>query len=278
VIHLPPTIEVIKALLAEDTEASVTYAALEARLALERLVYERLRDRHDYISPQQLRKWQPSAVINQLITDVDADVTETRSISMSKQPSEGSPPGPDTEWVHLGTEMGFDAKKVAKLWNALSKLALHAKLPRAKDDEVPDYGDKDAIHRKVEETLGVLEHVAKGTMSFSGIGETVHFTCPVCGEQNKRRAKLLKEDQRVFCFNPDCKASWKVHKDGQDISFEGETCDFKCHGCGKEMQVPWRFFHDMKFGQRATITCNACDHRNYVEWRLTQVAPAQTED
>lgn len=49
-IYLPPLIDRIKALLAEGTDSSVTYAALEARLALEKVCYDRLRQRHDYIS------------------------------------------------------------------------------------------------------------------------------------------------------------------------------------------------------------------------------------
>jgi hypothetical protein len=37
--------------------------------------------------------------------------------------------------------------------------------------------------------------------------------------------------------------------------------------------LPWRFFYEMKFDQRATFVCMKCDHKNYIEWRLTQVAP-----
>ena len=46
-LQLNPIIDRIKALLAEDTDASATYSALEARLALEKAVYDRLRQRHD---------------------------------------------------------------------------------------------------------------------------------------------------------------------------------------------------------------------------------------
>jgi hypothetical protein len=271
-------IERIDALLAEDTDASVTYAALEARMALEKVVYERLRQRHEYISHEQLKKWQPGAVINQIITDVDMHVTQTRTLRMAKQSAEGIPAAADDEWVELGTEVGFNAKNVAKMWQALAKLALHVRLPKHKDDHIPDYGDKNSIRRKVEEVRAELERLSKGTMSFSGLGETVSFDCGVCGEKNKRRAALLREDQRVFCFNPDCKASWKVHKQGDEFVFEGETCDFDCQGCGQTKQLPWRFFSEMKFDQRATFVCNNCDHRNYVEWRLTQVAPATDAD
>ncbi len=276
-LGLDPIVERIRALLAEDTDASVTYAALEARLALEKVCYDRLRQRHDYISHEQLRKWQPGGVINQLISDVDAHVTETRTLRMARQPAQGVPATKNDHWVELGTEIGFDAKRIAKVWNALGKLALHVQLPKSKNDHIPEYGDKSAIRAKVEEVLAELERLAKGTMSFSGLGETVSFDCGVCGEKNRRRAALLKHGQRVFCFNPDCKASWKVTKEGDEFIFEGETCDFTCQGCGQVKQLPWRFFYEMKFDQRATFECLNCNHKNYVEWRLTQVAPQAPE-
>jgi hypothetical protein len=271
VLNLAPTIESIKVLLAEDTDQSVTYAALEARLGLELVVYDRLRQRHDYISHEQLRKWQPGAVINQLIADVDAHVTQTMSLHIGGPSSEVKPE--DDHYVEIGTEIGFDAKKIAKMWNALAKLALHVKLPKNKADHIARYGDRAKIKAKVEEALAALEEIATGTMTFSGFGAEVSFQCD-CGETNKRRAALLKEGQRVFCFNPECKASWTVRKQGDDFIFHSETCDFACQGCGHMKHLPWRFFYEMKFGDRATFECTGCGHRNYVEWRLTQVAPA----
>lgn len=116
-------------------------------------------------------------------------------------------------------------------------------------------------------------------MGFSGLGETVSFDCSACGEKNKRRAALLREGQRIFCINPDCDASWLVRKEGSEIGFEGETCDFACQGCGHVKHLPWRFFFEkLKFGDRAVFDCRSCNHRNYVEWQLSQVAPAKADD
>ena len=40
--------------------------------------------------------------------------------------------------MEIGTQIGFDAKHVGELWNALSHLALHVKLPKNKDDHIPE--------------------------------------------------------------------------------------------------------------------------------------------
>lgn len=139
----------IRALLDENTEASVTYAALEARLALEKVCYDRLRQRHDYISHDQLRRWQPGAIINTLMKDVDEHVGQTLTISIGKNPAEAGVKPEDEEYVPIGTQVGFDVKRIAKMWNALAKLALHVRLPEHKDDHIADYGDKAPIRAKV---------------------------------------------------------------------------------------------------------------------------------
>ncbi|MBN8848758.1 MAG: hypothetical protein J0I73_11770 [Sphingomonas sp.] len=48
-IDLSDSIATIRAQLEEGSPRNLTYAALECRLALERICYERLRAMHDYI-------------------------------------------------------------------------------------------------------------------------------------------------------------------------------------------------------------------------------------
>ena len=71
------TIETIESLLSEGTASSLTYAALECRLALERACYDRLRNAHDYISIADIKKWQPSEVIKKLQEIVDPEIANS---------------------------------------------------------------------------------------------------------------------------------------------------------------------------------------------------------
>jgi hypothetical protein len=280
-LNLPPLIERIKVLLAEDTDASATYAALEARLALEKVCYDRLRQRHDYISHEQLnylRRWQPGAVVTTLMEQVDPHVADTMTLSIGKSPAGSGVKPEEDEYVEVGTQIGFNAKRVAKLWNALARLALHAKLPENIDEQIPDYGDRAQIRAKVEETLAELERISKGTMAFSGFGEEVSFECESCHAKNKRRAALLHGGESVFCINPDCKESWAVEKQGRDIWFSRQTATVACQKCGQVERLPIREFLDMRYDQKATIACASCDHKNYLMWRLSQVVPRDAQE
>lgn len=276
-IQLQPIIDRIKALLEQDTEASLTYAALECRLALEKVVYDRLRQRHAYISHEQLRRWQPGAVINTLISDVDAHLTDTMTLSIGKNPAREGVKLEDEEYVKVGTEVGFDAKKIVKMWNAIARLALHVRLPKDKDDHIPDYGDKAEIRAKAVEIVAELERLAKGTMVFSGFGMEVSFECS-CGTTNKRREKLLREGQHVYCINPDCELTWKVIKEDDGFGFESVSVTVNCDQCKAENLIPWRFVTRMKYDEVATFSCHTCRHKNHMKWHLMQARHNPPED
>ena len=273
-INLEPVIERIDALLDEDTDQSVTYAALEARLALERVCYDRLRQRHDYISHDQLRRWQPGAVVNTLISEVDEHLGKTVTFSISKSPARPGVKLQDEDYVEVGTEIGFKPRRISELWNALAKLALHAHLPEHRDDAIPAYGDRERIRAKVEEVQTELQRLAKGTMTFSGLGEEVKFECS-CGELNKRRAGLLREGQHVLCMNPECKQTWKVSLEDDGFGFEQVTIPISCDACNTVNHMPWRFYLEMKHDQLGSFSCHSCRHKNYVKWQLMQ---AKRED
>lgn len=271
-INLLPVIARIKVLLDEGTEQSVTYAALEARLALEKVCYDRLRQCHDYISHEQLTKWQPRAVVNTLINEVDQHIAQTRTLSMSRKPAVAGETPDEGDYVEIGTEVGFNPKLVGELWNALSGLALHVKLPKNKDDHIPAYGDRDRTRGKVEEVVHELERLAKTTMSFSGIGAEVSFVCS-CGEKNKRRAELLRDGQHVHCINFDCKITWKALKTEDGFWFEALTVPVDCEKCKAASHMPWRFYLDLKHDQIGSFSCHTCGHKNFVQWKLMQVRP-----
>ncbi len=257
-------------------KSSVTYAALEARLALEKACYDRLRQRHDYISHADLRGWNPGYVVNKIMADVDQHFTQTMTLRMGKNPARSDVKPEDEEYVEIGTEVGFDPKRISKMWNALAKLALHVRVPEHRDDHMPDYGDKEDVRAKVNEVVVELERLSKGTMLFSGIGEEVSFEC-TCGQKNKRRAALLKAGQSVACFSPDCSRSFKVliDDDGK-FAFELEAAEVPCAACGAVTLAPQREVMKMKPGQSKVVKCLACGHENRIAWILMRADLATT--
>ncbi|MBM1814297.1 hypothetical protein [Pseudosulfitobacter pseudonitzschiae] len=272
-INLEPTISQIEKLLRENTAASVTYAALECRLAIERICYERLRLAHDYISHEDLRKWQPSDIVKTLIQEFDSKAAETFTLSIAREPMpEGSPPPTREdyeakEWIPLGTQVGFAPNKLGKLWNGLAKLALHIEIPTSKDAAVNQYGDIQAIKSKVTQALAEIKRISEGTLMSSGMGEEVSFECS-CGSRNKRRLELLKDGQTINCINPDCNESYDYVQ--SDMSFGRRTFDIICRACGTSCDIPKRMVEKLKTDQHIHFDCEGCREAIYVSWRPTQ--------
>ncbi|MEH6722725.1 MAG: hypothetical protein V7686_04285 [Qipengyuania sp.] len=268
-ISLTSEIAQIEALLSAGDAKSVVYAALEARLALEKICYDRLRQHHDYIAYADLRKWQPAKVMNQLIEEVDSAAAYTRVISISKTPHREDQRLDDADFIQIGEEVGFPPALIAKLWNSLSNLALHVRLPRSRKDQIPAYPDPAKVGDKVREALAEIKRISASTVTMSGLGAEVTFECE-CGKANKRRADLLREGQVVSCANFECNWSWVVRLEGDQINFQRQGVDVSCKDCGHEDALPWREIEKLRIGQVANWDCPECNGKNLVALQLYQ--------
>ncbi len=267
------TIATIKKLLEENTDASLTYAALECRLALEFICYARLKISHDYISHADLRAWQPKQIIDALIKEVDPRAGSTFTLSISQEPLESGAADLAAEefatmnWVKLGTQIGFDPKKLGKLWNKLANAALHVAIPKNSSDEISRYGDPNRIRDAVVEALIEIERIDEGTINSGGYGSTISFECS-CRTINQRRQALLNDRKIISCINPTCYESYSYIS--QTDEFQRRTFPIVCKSCTREHLIPVRYMEkELKIGSSLRVPC-ACGDAIYVEWRLMQ--------
>ena len=280
-LNLNPVISKIEELVKEDTEASITYAALECRLAIERVCYERLRLAHDYISHDDLKKWQPRDIVRVLIQEVDSKTAETFTMSVSSSPRPKGAPEPTRaeyeamEFLPIGTQVGFNPNKLGSLWNALAKLALHVSLPTSKEDSVPHYGNKDEIKKKVSEALAEIKRIGEGTLMSTGLGEEVSFIC-FCGSKNKRRLDLLTDGQILSCVNPNCEESYGFVK--SDLSFGRRTLTITCQACNTQRDLPFKMVEKLRTDQHVHFECEGCAETIFVSWRPMQAQKTKPKD
>ncbi|MGR3064532.1 hypothetical protein ABMY28_21540 [Vibrio vulnificus] len=86
-ILIKDKIETIKQLISQGTNQSLVYAALECRLAIEIVCYERLKLSLDKMSISEL-EWQPRKIINQILAEENCNVTKGFTLSVSTTPVE----------------------------------------------------------------------------------------------------------------------------------------------------------------------------------------------
>ncbi|MGK2741850.1 hypothetical protein ACSHT0_13230 [Tepidicaulis sp. LMO-SS28] len=273
---LKADIRKIESLIVEGSTAALTYAALEGRLAIEKVVYERLQINHKYISPEDLKKWQPKYVVTKLIQEVDANVASSFTLSMSKDPV-----SPDEEfsqekaeaieYVEVGRQVGFDAKRLSKHWQALSSF-LHVKVPLSSEEMISSYSDTEILKTKLSELLDLLRPISEGTLIMNSPGEDVYFHCE-CGVENIRKSQFLTDNQTVNCHNKDCNASWLVRFHDDRIVFEREIVSIKCAVCSAQNEFAKKTFFNMDRKQIAHFECKQCGASNEARWHLINVTP-----
>lgn len=279
-LWLTSYIDRAEAHVAVGTPAALTYAALEYRLALESLCYERLRVSYDYVSQHDfVRRWTPKQVIDFLVAEGNDLAAQEFTFSIGKEPVP-DPIGPvgeedfeQVEWLEVGKQIGFDAKLIGRLWQALSSF-LHVRMPRSKGDVVSAFGDSAALLKTLDKAVRELRRLSVGTLISSGHGETVSFVCR-CSLTNKRRADLLKHGSLLNCSNPSCSERYRVHVDSSgEYEFERVVVEIACAHCGEPGYFPEHEVIALGLGKVAAYECHACAKPNHISWRLMQVSVA----
>lgn len=269
-IDISKRIEIISKLLEEDSRTSIVYAALECRLTIEAICYERFAISYEYIPHDLLRKWQPQHVVKQVAEEGNEQVTEGFTISISKTPvDQDNPPvtreGYESfEYVKIGSQTALDVGKLGKLWNALSNISLHVSLPKAEGEEIEIYRNADKVRGKITESLNEFKKVLDGNLLSSGFGEEYYFNCIGCDTKLKKRAKLIKHGQMVVCLNPDCPESYCFSVEDGEIFHVRRILNTTCADCGNSIEIPARFVDKLKFGQTLNADCSGCGYNNHI--------------
>jgi len=266
-LNVSQRIQVITELLDQNTPESVTYAALECRLAIEYLCYDRLKLALDLVSYADVKGWQPSKVMRAVETLANEDVASSFTLKIAREPDR--PSGQELsleerqqlDYKTIGTQSTINVGKIVALWNALANTALHVQVPKAKSDQLSIHGDKVRTAAKVGECLDELRKIGTGTLLSNGFGIQVSFHCAACKSPVKRRVDRLVDNQTVSCVNPECDESYTVEIAGENVKFTRREVCFECLKCKAEAKIAMKRIERLKVFETATTSCPACSAR-----------------
>ncbi len=274
-IRLQRHISEIEKLVADGTIPSFTLAALECRKAIESICYDRLRVSFDYISLEEIGKWQPKAVIDFLIENHDESIAQAFTMSVSTQPVstsdvEGRNGLSEMTFHELGAQTALNPIRLGRLWQALSSF-LHVRLPNSKDAPLLLQASLETLKPKVMEALDEIRQISSGTLITSGVKhETVSFDC-ACGRKNKRSRSSLKMGKVVYCSDPDCDHTWDPVFEGDAVRFEFRMVDVECSVCSSIASFPLGLFEKLGRQKSFKFTCKSCSSPNFIGWRLARM-------
>lgn len=270
-------IKKVEALLDEGSISSLTYAALESRFTIELICYERLMTAYGYTTYSDLRRWQPKEIVQQVIQEANELAATSLKFSMSKTPVDPANPPRSVadygnfEYVEVGTQVGFDIKKIGKLWNSLSGAALHVQTPRSKNDDLSVYGDPEKIKATVEKALDLFRKVAKGNLLTSSPGPEVTYKCDGCGATIKRKMNLVYDGMIASCSSETCKESYVLTFNKLGVEFGRRQTTFLCGGCSTTIAIPKKQVEGLRMDQLLIAECEGCGAKAEIGLRPCKV-------
>lgn len=238
------------ALIDEAAPDTVRYAALELRLCIEELTYEKLRAMSSTIPEDILSTWQPPQAIKALLEfEPSADRSFTLFAGIEETPGVESK---DMKYVGRHTALRFPWLR--KHYNKLGNL-LHAAPPGA----VHSMSHEQQI-AYLKEVVSDLTEPLSGNITGGSLRTVFGFECVRCKKQVVNNKDAVTKTRKAVCLNPQCGAQYfaRVSEEGE-ASFTLMVTEFDCAKCESLIPVENR---TIDIG--TTFTCPSCKTEHQV--------------
>lgn len=236
--------------LASGDNTRLPYAALELRMSMEALTYDRALAFKDEFPPAEYETWQPKKVMLVLL-EIHPSADADRALAIGRQEEEGVP----ASIMHsLGTERVLNMRALKKHYDALGSY-LH--LPSMKQSMEGRTVDPAKLRKRCEELTVLIEEVISSRIFNITLGVFSTMSCFRCERPIRKRVQDGKETS-AECF--DCHATYSLvpaengqfewHPKGQEVSCPREGCEGKTFVWEADQQVGKHWL------------CNTCGGRN----------------
>jgi DNA-directed RNA polymerase subunit RPC12/RpoP len=234
-----------KTFIAAADENSLRHACLELRLALERIVYQKLGQIGPKLPLAIFRKWQPDKALKMLRSfEPKADLDMSIEVT-----------GPDGVPFHIGDYKMFSVDWLNKRYNKLGNF-LHA-------PALADTRNLKLTPTAVQEILDEIARVASATMMMS-INAIDTFPCDTCGKDMYASEAQIKANATVEC--PRCESKHLVRWEDEEnyIVEPSNLCIAPCMKCKSPMAIEHLEVNDRK-------ACWNCGQLHHFDWGYTMV-------
>jgi hypothetical protein len=218
-----------KAQLATGDHGRLRYAALDLRMAMEALTYDRAQAFAAEIPPQEYETWQPKKLL-QVLLEIEplADTNSTLRIGEESVPGQLA-----SEVRPLGSETILNLQALKKHYDALGSY-LH--MPTLKQLKTGNDVDLTKLRDRCKKIVCDVEAALASTVYNITFGMFATYACDVCGKPIRKRLPTSGVPVEAQCFEPGCvgiyrvtplegkKAEW--HPLQHDIDCPTEDCDY----------------------------------------------------
>ena len=249
--------------LASNDDSRLRYAALELRVAMECLAYERLLLYEDEVPSSSFDTWQPRHVMD-LLLELDPKADSSSSIAIAPESAPGVTSGP---FKVLGSESVQSMKDIKEYYAKLGS-HLHAQtVSQARAGKTLAPGSMRAHCNEVAE---VITKVLSSRVFNINIKLTGRIECMRCKHPIVRRFPPSFTSLETSC--PACQAPYVLHDRGNNqVEWQAKREKVSCAGpaCDESLFI-WQ--DHIKPG--VYWTCARCRGQNSLRLVVAFVAPA----
>lgn len=240
--------------LASADDERLKYAALELRMAMESLTYDRALAYKDQFPPVEYQAWQPRKVMA-ILLEIDPNADKDSSLAFGIEPALGVTPD---EMQSLGTERVLNMATIKRHYDALGSY-LH--VPTIKQRKDSAKVDPVKFRARCDEIAAYLTDVLASPVWNATIGIFASLDCMKCGHPLRKRMPHGKAVVDATCF--ECGATYRVTDAGKGKAhFEPDQVKVKCANPDCRTAVyPWR--SEIENGR--TWKCEICGGDNDIK-------------
>ncbi|WP_051373055.1 hypothetical protein [Yersinia wautersii] len=243
--------------LEHQDDRHLKYVALELRMCIEALIYDKLQSYKDEAPINTYETWQPKKILEELLI-IDPFADSSSSLSFSLEDKFGNP----TEWTHLGEERMLTLKEIKKHYNYLGSFLHIQTIKQISEGKEINYK---SLREKLNQIVSMIKDSLNAKLYNSNFCYSANIDCKRCNEKIKRRVPYTENYKfKTKCSH--CNAPYEVttlpEKKVCWVSLKTST-DCMNQECKTEFDI-WndKLFPDSK------IKCPKCDELYIIKMSL----------
>ena len=227
------------------------YAALELRMAMEALTYDRALAYKDEFPPNEYETWQPRKLMAVLL-DINPMADQDSSLRFGVE-EEYSVPAPAMR--SLGSEKVLNMATLKKHYDALGSYLHVQSMKQVRAGKLLDFGK---MRSRCETIAVIVREVLSSPVFNITLGSFATLSCKKCGKPIRKRLPHGQSETRAECY--ECDASYTlVDKGNGQVEWKPHRQEVECanNGCDRKILVWLREIAISK-----SWTCPDCKGRN----------------
>lgn len=240
-------------------DVRLRYAALELRICIEAVTYDRAQCYEELLAPDVYSKWQPQRLMESLI-EIEPHANEGPTVHfLDESNAEARLP----TWVSLGKETVFTLKDIRDEYHALGSFVHLPNLDKAATGTNFEKMRTRCIHISSK-----LTEVLSSPVFNAVFQNIVELPCDSCGNTILKHVPAHAASVEAKCYK--CNAAYKIsaQEDGTYSSHRlGKIVPCINEGCDGVLAIPREEIKD-----RAEIACQTCKSKFFLAhtYRLTR--------